>query len=316
MVFDPLTVSLYHWPLHRCEVSMQLVCPNCTSSYSVADGALGEAGRSVRCVRCKHVWFATPAIPEPALMDADSDRSVVHQEPPLSDESAAHSSTTGDAAWPAAEDIGNAVPPPHIDDAPPTAPHDAAEQPENVQEAGAVSDYFAILKRKAALRQVRKMHGRNVSTKWVAAGLACVIAVLVLARENVVRVLPQTASLFSLVGFHVNTRGLGIGVLKTAFETQDGARVLLIEGEIRNLTSTSKDVPNLRFALNNATGAEIYSWTSVPDRKELAAGETQLFRTRLASPPKDGRDARIRFAQPREAAAFPNAAVAPNVTKR
>src|SRR5947209_2587526 len=44
---------------------MLIVCPNCTSSYAVADDKLGPAGRSVRCVRCRTVWFAGAAEPEP-----------------------------------------------------------------------------------------------------------------------------------------------------------------------------------------------------------------------------------------------------------
>ncbi len=37
---------------------MLIACPNCTSSYRVEPSSLGPAGRSVRCVRCKKVWFA------------------------------------------------------------------------------------------------------------------------------------------------------------------------------------------------------------------------------------------------------------------
>jgi predicted Zn finger-like uncharacterized protein len=37
---------------------MLIVCPNCATSYQVEPASLGAAGRSVRCVRCKKVWFA------------------------------------------------------------------------------------------------------------------------------------------------------------------------------------------------------------------------------------------------------------------
>ena len=39
---------------------MQIVCPNCTTSYQIADAAVGANGRSVRCVRCQIVWHAAP----------------------------------------------------------------------------------------------------------------------------------------------------------------------------------------------------------------------------------------------------------------
>ena len=40
--------------------SMLIVCPHCASSYEIKTAALGDEGRSVRCVRCQTVWFASP----------------------------------------------------------------------------------------------------------------------------------------------------------------------------------------------------------------------------------------------------------------
>ena len=36
---------------------MLIVCPNCGTSYQIAPASLGS-GRSVRCMRCRNVWFA------------------------------------------------------------------------------------------------------------------------------------------------------------------------------------------------------------------------------------------------------------------
>src|SRR5262249_20715786 len=40
--------------------SMHIVCPHCTTSYAINLATLGEAGRTVRCARCKEVWLARP----------------------------------------------------------------------------------------------------------------------------------------------------------------------------------------------------------------------------------------------------------------
>src|ERR1043165_3045779 len=40
--------------------SMHIVCPHCTTSYAIKLETLGEAGRTVRCSRCKEVWLARP----------------------------------------------------------------------------------------------------------------------------------------------------------------------------------------------------------------------------------------------------------------
>lgn len=47
---------------------MRLICPNCSASYEVPDGALGANGRKVRCRACGTSWFAgaPDAAAEPA----------------------------------------------------------------------------------------------------------------------------------------------------------------------------------------------------------------------------------------------------------
>src|SRR5271169_435967 len=39
---------------------MQIVCPHCSTSYGINPASLGEAGRTVRCSRCKETWQARP----------------------------------------------------------------------------------------------------------------------------------------------------------------------------------------------------------------------------------------------------------------
>src|SRR4051812_34120074 len=39
--------------------AMLIVCPDCGTSYKVEPNSLGQGGRSVRCARCRNVWFAT-----------------------------------------------------------------------------------------------------------------------------------------------------------------------------------------------------------------------------------------------------------------
>jgi predicted Zn finger-like uncharacterized protein len=53
---------------------MLIVCPTCATTYQIKAGALGEAGRTVRCAGRRNTWFATPgsgvleeAVPAPVL---------------------------------------------------------------------------------------------------------------------------------------------------------------------------------------------------------------------------------------------------------
>lgn len=48
---------------------MILTCGNCSTQFSIPDGALGARGRKVKCSRCSHSWFQAPdpsEIPETA----------------------------------------------------------------------------------------------------------------------------------------------------------------------------------------------------------------------------------------------------------
>lgn len=39
---------------------MIITCPDCKTQYAVPEKAISEAGRSVKCSRCKAVWFQEP----------------------------------------------------------------------------------------------------------------------------------------------------------------------------------------------------------------------------------------------------------------
>ena len=132
---------------------------------------------------------------------------------------------------------------------------------------------------------------------WPTAILALIAinAALIVRRADVVRWVPQTASLYSAIGLPVNLRGLVFADVTTKKEIQDGVQVLVVEGTIVSAASRATDVPRLRFGVRNEAGREIYSWTALPNRKVLPAGETMAFRSLLATPPREGRDVVVRF---------------------
>jgi hypothetical protein len=175
---------------------------------------------------------------------------------------------------------------------PEMAPPESIEhhvEPENVE---------AIAARRAPLAKKKrqwKMKLPQLGMPVVIAALAAILVALIGGRAEVVRFAPQTASLFATIGVPVNLRGLAWENVRTTGEMHEGVPVLIVEGAIRNIANTTVEVPRLRFALRSPAGHEIYAWTTVTGRSILAPGETAAFRTRLASPPAEGRDVIVRF---------------------
>jgi len=83
--------------------------------------------------------------------------------------------------------------------------------------------------------------------------------------------------------------------VKVTTETVEGKQVLVIEGAIVSETRRPADVPRLRFSVRDAQGAEIYAWNTVLEQTMLKPGDRTLFKSRLASPPAEGRSIDIRF---------------------
>ena len=133
--------------------------------------------------------------------------------------------------------------------------------------------------------------------------LATLVLALLFWRADVVRLLPQTASFYRLVGLEVNLRGLAFKDIKITYETADAKPVLVIEGMIVGQSKEPVGIPRLRFSVRDAQGAEVYAWNAVLEQSVLKPGERAWFKSRLASPPPEGRNIDIRFFNKRDVAA-------------
>ena len=133
--------------------------------------------------------------------------------------------------------------------------------------------------------------------------MAALAIALIVWRADMVRLMPQTAAFYRLAGLDVNLRGLAFKDVKVSTETVEGKPVLVIEGAIVGQTRKAVDLPRLRFGVRDAQGAEIYAWNTVLEQTVLQPGERVLFKSRLASPPPEGRNIDIRFFNRRDIAA-------------
>jgi predicted Zn finger-like uncharacterized protein len=306
---------------------MLIACPNCTTSYMIDPAALGPAGRTVRCARCKATWFAgasqsqteLKAYVDGVIMESEARTSASEPEPPpvpaasepdaAVDDSGIHIIVSASPPLPqeAPEnengyDASMAEAEPALVDSPPMVPaaeHEPLPEPGDAEIDSEDIESFAA--RRERLHARRKQARR--SSRWTAIVLVlfAVNVALVGARDEVVRYLPQTASLFAAIGLPVNLRDLKFENVKITKEKQDGNTVLIVHGSIVSTADKPITVPRLRFAARNATGQEIYTWTALPSRSILGPGERLDFRSRLASPPADASSIMVRFFKTQDA---------------
>jgi predicted Zn finger-like uncharacterized protein len=282
---------------------MFIVCPHCTTSYGIDLATLGAAGRTVRCSRCKEVWLARPEdavntpAPMPAMAEADGE-----------DET---SGFAGETDWDAlAREEADEHPP--VVDSPPLAagwPDDASDVSEDDEASLEASSEDTgprppwprrLLKRPASSRAGGK---KVFNLPAITAAMGALVLALIVWRADVVRLMPQTAAFYKMAGLEVNLRGVSFKDLKVATETVDGKPVLVIEGMIVSTNRKPVELPRLRFSVRDTQGAEIYAWNMVLDHPVLKPGERATFRSRLASPPAEGRDIDVRFFNRRDLAA-------------
>lgn len=272
---------------------MHIICPHCTTTYGIDLATLGPAGRTVRCSRCKEVWLARPEdavniqalapamaegddqAPNPAIAGrndpADSEIERQHETPLVESPSIS-------AEWPA----------------------DSEVQPNRRDEAKAARPRRSLLSR---LKPSFSYRAPAVSLATVCAAMGALVVALLIWRNDVVRLLPQTAAFYSMVGLEVNLRGLSFKDVKVSSENVEGKQVLVIEGVIVGQAKKPVELPRLRFSVRDAQGAEIYAWNAVLEQAVLKPGEKAWFKSRLASPPPEGRNIDVRFFNKRDIAA-------------
>jgi hypothetical protein len=293
--------------------------------------SVGAAGRTVRCARCRATWFvggqasdvtdfvdgvikeaeaetkapyaplptaAAPPPPPPSMVAAQDFPA------PPSPPAANLPNWTPDAASvepPAPEPVT-------ISDAPSLVPPiEHAPSAESGQAELGQDDIETFAARRRRLQSMRKKSRRR-SSRWTAIILVLFAfnVALVGARHEVVRYLPQTASLFSAIGLPVNLRNLNFENVRITKEIEEGATILVVQGTIVSISRKPAEVPRLRFAARNAAGQEIYVWTAKPERSILGPGETMKFSSRLASPPAEANDVMVRFFTAQDAMAGGN----------
>jgi predicted Zn finger-like uncharacterized protein len=280
---------------------MQIICPHCTTFYDVDSSKFGAAGRNVRCARCGETWLAKPETAA-AMAGPDSFEEVdagwgLAEETPTHEAEAPHVQSPSIAAeW---NDEYASHETADIQEEPP-----ASRRPEWLQSL--LRPLQPMLRAPALtgvtsrIPTVSRTRLPKVSLSFVSTAMAALSLGLIIWRADVVRLMPQTGPFFKMAGLGVNLRGLEFDKLELSSETVNGKPVLVIQGAMKNITRRPVELPRLRFIVRDQNGADIYAWNSVLEQPVLKADERLAFKSRLASPPPEGREIAVRFFQRRD----------------
>jgi len=287
---------------------MHIVCPHCTTSYAINPATLGPAGRTVRCSRCKETWQArtedavemAAAMPASASAGRAAERDAVAEWEALAGEDGEQDAPVVDS--------------PSISAGLPAEGEDSQldggrDWPSAARQDAEADGDIPITTHRQRLARIFRLPSLPripfvpvVGLPTACTAMGALILGLMIWRTDVVRLLPQTAVFYRMVGLEVNLRGLAFKDIKISNETVDGKPVLVIEGMIVGESKKPVELPRLRFSVRDAQGAEIYAWNAVLEQPLLKPGERAYFKSRLASPPPEGRNIDIRFFNKRDLA--------------
>jgi predicted Zn finger-like uncharacterized protein len=242
---------------------MILACPACSTRFAIEASALSPGGRRVRCGSCKHVWHQPAPQAEAGTVEEPL--------PALFAESPKEPKPEPLAAPRVVTETETPLRPPLPSSRTRLTP---APPPKRTSAAGLA---------------------------WAALALVVIIVIggAVVAREAVLAAFPQTERFYAMVGLTEAPVGAGLELRKVSWkrERTDGVSVLLIEGEVANVSQKVQQVPKIRGAILGQDKRELSFWTFPPPEPKLLPGEAVRFKTEVRNPPDEGRELSMNFAR-------------------
>ena len=109
-------------------------------------------------------------------------------------------------------------------------------------------------------------------------------------RAPLVAMVPEMTRLYDLVGLKPEVYELGLELrdLKMVTRQIDGARVVVVEGLVINLSDQDRQIPQLYASVTDAEGIERDRWTFEAASANLPPGGTAHFETVAKNTPRGG----------------------------
>jgi hypothetical protein len=118
----------------------------------------------------------------------------------------------------------------------------------------------------------------------------------VIVRNQIIASFPATAAIYQRLGLPVEMElGLEFNGVTSGWQVEGGASVLVVEGEIVNLSEDSRVIPPVRIAILDGDGRELQHDFFTIEESVLSGGNRTSFSGRLVNPVEQGQDFRLSF---------------------
>jgi predicted Zn finger-like uncharacterized protein len=220
---------------------MIITCPRCATRYLLETGVVRPPGRQVRCARCQHTWF------QDAALDLPTPIPVPVEEPeypagPVTDKSRMLPPPPGSIAQPL----------PRFEiPAPLTHPPSPSSSSSRSIPGFGVSD------------RVRTRSRSMIGIVALVALVAGFPLLFFLLPQEIVRLWPESASLYDWLDMPVNARGFKI-IATHSQEMNGSVPTIAIKGQIINETDRELEVPKIRLSVRDK------------DKRELDAADLEV----------------------------------------
>lgn len=271
---------------------MIIACPACATRYAVPDSAIGVEGRTVRCAKCRHSWFQDAS--DLDLAAAPPERAVASQ--PRTD--AAPEQQSPIPAQPQAQPRTEPAPEPVLAPEPSSARPAVRREPEAARPAyyddtdgtGFADEGPSSFDFAPPFRPRRNWARIGMVAAIVFAAVTLGVAAVV-AWAGLPDWVPVARPTFAQAQKDL--------VLDFPPKRQDrrtlpnGTEYFGASGTVSNVGRESRHVPTILIVLRDARDRIVYSWEVVPNKRELAPGETITINEAVTDVPKSAKSAEI-----------------------
>jgi predicted Zn finger-like uncharacterized protein len=148
---------------------------------------------------------------------------------------------------------------------------------------------FAPTRRPAAKPEKQKTPlSRGMIIGWAAFAvlLVAILAGGYVGRAHIVRLWPPAALLYQTVGLPVDPPGTGLQLQNVRSEqrAENGATLLVVEGQIINASDVVRPVPKVRAVSLGFDHKPVQTWTIETTADQLLPGEIATFRSTQRDP--------------------------------